>query len=127
MRQAAGRDQIARQYSENFVDVLNVGVPALRAGRTAGLSEPWAVTWCYLAFLSRFADSHVLRKQGPDVAEQVRQQAAGLIASCPEIHDLPSLSNDLISFDRELKTAGINPGTGADLTVASHLAAFLYG
>ena len=31
----------------------------------------------------------------------------------------------LLAFDRELKQAGINPGTSADLTVASHFAAAL--
>jgi len=37
----------------------------------------------------------------------------------------PALQADLLKIDAELKAAGINPGTSADLTVATLFAAAL--
>ena len=37
----------------------------------------------------------------------------------------PAVEADLLKFDAELKAAGINPGTSADLTVATLFAAAL--
>jgi triphosphoribosyl-dephospho-CoA synthase len=126
MRTAAGKDRIARQYVTGFADVLELGVPRLRMARAAGWPEPWAVTATFLAFLARFPDTHVTRKHGPAVAEDVRAAAAGLDTCLLATDDPTKLAQALLGFDRELKQAGINPGTSADLTVASHLAEKLF-
>lgn len=125
MREAASRDRIARQYVTSFADVFRVGVTRLGSLRARGVPETWAVTGTYLAFLASFADSHILRKFGRTSAQQVRQKAR-------ELHrrfragELPSsLRVDLLAFDGALKSEGLNPGTSADLTVASHFVATL--
>lgn len=125
MRAAAGRDRIALQYATCFADVLGLGVGRLLTCRAAGWSEPWATCAAYMAFLGRFADSHVARKHGDATAAAVRERAARLAECLLTADDPASLQPDLLAFDQELKQAGINPGTSADLTVASYFAAAL--
>ena len=55
----------------------------------------------------------------------MRLRAAALARQLLEAEDPMLLQPALLAFDRELKQAGINPGTSADLTVASHFAAEL--
>jgi len=122
MRTAAARDRIAWQYANAYADVLELGVPRLRRCRARGWPEPWAVTSTYLAFLAAFPDSHILRKHGPAAAEEVRATAVRLDAALLAADDPAALHETLLEADRRLKAAGLNPGTSADLTVASHLA-----
>ncbi len=78
----------------------------------------------YLSLLARWPDSHIVRKHGEAVAQTVmsaaqrwqRRAEAGAV-----LDELPAF----IAWDHALKTAGINPGTTADLTVAALLLAFL--
>jgi triphosphoribosyl-dephospho-CoA synthase len=125
MRAAAARDRIARQYATGFADVLDLGVPRLLAGRKAGWSDAWAMTGTYLAFLAGCPDTHIARKHGGEAAESVRQQAVELERRLLAGHDPEASLPVLLAFDRELKGAGLNPGTSADLSVASWFAASL--
>ncbi len=125
MRAAAGRDRIARQYASGFADVFEVGVPRLLTCRASGWAEEWAVAGVYLTLLAAFPDSHVARKLGSGVAAAVRREARTqaellLTAADPAAHAVV-----LREFDRSLKARGINPGTSADLTVASLFCAAL--
>lgn len=123
MAAARARDRIAAQYADGYRDVFGIGVARARAltGKDA-VSMAEAV---YLDFLTAFPDSHVLRKQGEAVA-------AGLMAEAQEVRrQLAAVSSDavrhdhLFAFDARLKWQGINPGTSADLTVASLFAHWL--
>jgi triphosphoribosyl-dephospho-CoA synthase len=125
MREAASRDHIARQYVTGFADVFRVGVRRLSSLRARGLPESWAVTGTYLAFLASFPDSHILRKFGRAPAGTVRQKARELDRRLRAGEPPSSLMADLLAFDGVLKAEGLNPGTSADLTVASHFAATL--
>ena len=116
MAEAAPRDRIARAYVTGFADIAGTGRPALAAARAAGLEASWCTTAVHLAYLGGFADSHVLRKHGPEVAEAVRAEAEGLRAG---LALGPAAVAPLLAFDRSLKARGINPGTSADLTVAT--------
>lgn len=116
MRLAAERDRIARQYADGYRDVYEIGVARLRAARGAGVPEERATTLTYMNFLAAFPDSHLLRKHGAAVAEEVRSKAAALVAA----GDYGDAA--LLAFDGRLKKEGLNPGTSADLTVASLLA-----
>jgi triphosphoribosyl-dephospho-CoA synthase len=117
MRAAAGRDSIARQYAGGFDEVFSIGVVALDAGQ--GESGMWPTIRAYLAFLIAFPDSHVARKHGPQIAETVRADAAATRAALDGAADDDARIALLRDFDRRLKAQGINPGTSADLTVAS--------
>jgi triphosphoribosyl-dephospho-CoA synthase len=116
MTLASRRDRIARQYACGYRDVYEIGVARLRDARQAALSDEQAATRAYMDFLAAFPDSHILRKHGAAVAEEVRREAATL-TSKGEYADAA-----LLAFDGRLKGKGLNPGTSADLTVASLLA-----
>nr|WP_294553672.1 triphosphoribosyl-dephospho-CoA synthase [uncultured Rhodopila sp.] len=119
MAEAAGRDSIARQWSNGFADIIGLGVTAYDAARAAHADGPGASLAVYLAFLSAFPDSHVARKHGPAVAVELQREAARVAADIAGLADpLPKL----LAWDTQLKSAGINPGTSADLTVATAFA-----
>ncbi|MEH3148345.1 MAG: triphosphoribosyl-dephospho-CoA synthase [Methylobacterium frigidaeris] len=116
MAEAAERDRIARAYVTGYRDLYETGLPALRAARARGLGPAWATTAVHLAYLAAFPDSHILRKFGPEAAGQVRMKAAGLVAGL-DLATGPVTA--LMAFDAALKRDGLNPGTSADLTVAT--------
>ncbi|MGY2048561.1 triphosphoribosyl-dephospho-CoA synthase [Methylobacterium sp. JK268] len=116
MAEAAPRDRIARAYVTGFADLFETGLPALARARADGLGPPWTITAVHLAFLTAFPDSHVARKFGPARAEAVREQAQ---AALGDLRLGEAALPALLAQDRLLKEAGINPGTSADLTVAT--------
>jgi len=119
MALAAGRDGVAREYATDFQVTFQVGAPALRAARHAGLSWAEATVEGYLGLLAEHPDTHIARKLGWEAAERVSARAAevrraggGRTAAGREA---------LAAFDSELRDArnSRNPGTTADLTCAS--------
>ena len=121
MREAEDRDRVARQYARCFEDVFDLGLRMLARSR-ARWTGPQAVVALYLTFLARFKDSHIERKLGSVAAEGVRLEAIRLVESL-ESSKSPAMNvEELAHFDRSLKHRGINPGTSADLTVATLLA-----
>jgi len=115
---ALSRDFVAAQYAGGFADIFELGLPHLRAGLARWRSERWATTSAYLAILARLPDSHVARKYGIDRAQAVSVMARPFAERLDEAEDPEQLAAPLLAFDRELKAAGLNPGTSADLTVA---------
>ncbi len=122
MQEARDRDSIARQYANGFADVFDVGVARAREALARFAGEEWAVLSAYLAMLARFPDSHVERKFGSELARQVTFRAAVLDSDWQRSDSPQALLPQLLAFDAELKRDGINPGTTADLSVASLLA-----
>ena len=121
MREAEDRDRVARQYARGYEDVFDLGLPVLARSRTRW-PGPRAVVALHLAFLARFNDSHIERKLGTVVAQRVRLEASRLVGRLDASESSESDAEDLASFDRSLKSRRINPGTSADLTVATLLA-----
>jgi len=60
-----------------------------------------------------------MRKHGPAVAEQIRREASKLGAQARAANRLEDILPDVLAWDAILKQASINPGTSADLTVAT--------
>lgn len=119
MAEAAQRDRVARQYATDFADIFDLGLPLLAARMRRHDELRWATLAAYLGFLAAFADSHIVRKFDAKTACAVRRRAAWLLAEL-ECADHPSqLLPSLLSWDCALKAAGLNPGTSADLTVAT--------
>ncbi len=121
MREAEDRDRVARQYARCFEDVFDLGLATLARSRVRWPGAQGVVA-LYLAFLARFKDSHIERKLGSVVAEAVRREAMALVNSLESSKSLEMNTEELAHFDRSLKRRGINPGTSADLTVATLLA-----
>lgn len=119
MRESASRDRIAFQYASGFQDVFATGFAALADCRRKDLEPPWPAVAVHLAFLSQFADSHIVRKHGAAEASFVQDGAERLYRAFIEKSDPASMLPELLTFDRNLKMRGTNPGTTADLTVAT--------
>ncbi len=119
MAEAAHRDRIARQYVSNFEDVFELGEPIL-AGMLSQARDPrWATLAVSLAFLSAFPDSHIVRKHGAAIAEEIRQTASVFAKKFASLQWPDEMLAELLAWDAALKERGINPGTSADLTVAT--------
>jgi triphosphoribosyl-dephospho-CoA synthase len=116
MEAAAHRDRIARAYCTGLSDLFEVGRPALQAARQRGLPEDWAVSTLYMTYLALVPDSHIERKHAHAVAEEIRTEAAAIVA---RVEIGPSAQPELAAFDAKLKREKRNPGTSADFTVAT--------
>jgi len=125
MRAAAGRDRIARQYANGFGDVFGLGLSELAAARRDRAIPEVETLRVYIGFLSAFPDSHIFRKHGAAAAEAVLDQARDFARQMRAWRNLEELRGAALAFDERLKRAGINPGTSADLTVATLFAARL--
>lgn len=125
MRTAAHRDRIALQYATGYADIFDYAVPRLRRYRARWKSDSWAAVAVFLGLLRRFPDSHVARKFGEAGARDVSARVARLEAELSECREPQEITQRLQEADAEFKGAGINPGTTADLTVASLAVVYL--
>ncbi len=125
MQLAAGHDSIAAQYVDDFDLVFSVGLPVLLEYRQRWRSLSWATTACYLSILAQQPDSHVSRKFGSARALGISEQVRSVANTLKACENPRLLVEALIALDRELKARGVNPGTSADLTVASLAVLFL--
>jgi len=119
MAEAADRDRVARQYLTDFADVFELGEPLLVAALARSVDRRLATLVTYLGFLAAFPDSHIARKHGPAIAHETREHAVSLSALAQNADRLEDILTDVLAWDAALKKANINPGTSADLTVAT--------
>lgn len=142
MALAADRDRIARAYTDGLAELFDLGwaswqrMAATSPGPAGSSGKPGpgeaaalpvaAVQSIYLAFLASAPDSHIVRKHGPQAAQAVTAQARAWQA-----RPMPASGRAddpaFIAWDESLKAAALNPGTSADLTVASLMLAGLCG
>lgn len=128
MQLAADRDRIARQYRDGFAELFELGLAALPPGFVL-VENPVPVApvqAVFLAWLASASDSHIVRKQGEVVAQNVMAAAQHWRA-----RDATAAGFDtdpgFRAWDEGLKAASVNPGTSADLTVATMMLAGLTG
>lgn len=124
---AAHRDRIAHLYATDFSDIFQVGAPRFVDFRRRWRDDAWAAVALYLELLARTPDTHIVRKQGETAAVWVTARAAQISHRLMECAWPQVLLRELYMLDSDLKLAGINPGTTADLTVAAIMAAKLLG
>lgn len=127
MRAAETRDRIAWNYTHDFVDVFDLGLKWLKGGRRRWGDVPWVATYIYLGFLAHIPDTLIERKFGSTAASEVRDEARPIEAGLSQCRDPRDMLGPLSAFDASLKERGLNPGTSADLTVATLFAAALEG
>ncbi len=127
MRLAAGRDAIAREYATGYATTFELGLPALRAARTAGLGWDDAVVETGLTLMAHAPDTHIARRAGSTAALEVQSEAARVVAAggvrTPEGRQAMDRLDTTLRDARHLR----NPGATADLTGAAILAALLGG
>ena len=88
-------------------------------------SPEWATTAVYLSQLTRVPDSLISRKYSVLKAQEISDMIAPLAAEVLASQDPIAFESRLLSIDGHLKSVGINPGTTADLTVATLFVAML--
>ncbi|MGY4831067.1 triphosphoribosyl-dephospho-CoA synthase [Sphaerotilaceae bacterium SBD11-9] len=129
MALSAGHDLIARQYRDGYTELFELALPALGPGfavpAQGACGSPDAATTAavqrlYIALLSSFPDSHIVRKHGEAVAQTVMASAQAW-RGVADVDASPGFA----AWDESLKARGINPGTSADLTVAALMVAGL--
>jgi triphosphoribosyl-dephospho-CoA synthase len=125
MAEAADRDRIARQYVTTYDDIFALGLPALAAASRRHGDPRWATLAVYLTFLAEIADTHITRKFDAATAESVRREAVVWRDAFASSRDPEGIADGLLGWDATLKSRGINPGTSADLTVATLFASSL--
>lgn len=121
MQAARDRDRIAFQYVNYFKDIFELGTGTIRFAIDRWQSEKWATVSCYLVLLARYPDSHVQRKFGLKVANEVMTSAQAIEQKFHACNRPGAMTEELMEYDKKLKIKGVNPGTSADLTVASVL------
>ena len=113
------KDLIARQYCNGFEDIYNTGIPAYKKFYHKWGKVNWALTGVYLTFLTKFNDTHIVRNKGNKIAINVRKEAEKYYFFLKRNKNLNKIKKKLLFFDKKLKSKRINPGTAADLTVAT--------
>jgi triphosphoribosyl-dephospho-CoA synthase len=125
MAAAETRDRIAWNYTHAFADIFDLGLKWLRHGRERWGEQSWVVTRVYLGFLAHIPDTLIERKFGAGAAAHLLEEAGPIEASLDQCEAPEAMAAPLAAFDRALKERGLNPGTSADLTVATLFAAAL--
>jgi len=125
MGAAEGRDRIAWNYTHDFADIFKLGFKWLAQARERWSDPAWATTRVYLGFLAHVPDTLIERKFGERIAARVREEARPIESGLTECPSPEAMTAPLTAFDRALKERGLNPGTSADLTVATLFAAAL--
>lgn len=121
MREASRRDCIARQYAHGYADLFHAVRTCLVEARARWQRDDQHMSALFLGFLADYPDSHVQRKFGTASAEGLRQMARQCQLEVGRSGNWPEARKTLEQLDRHLKSAGINPGTSADLSVATWL------
>lgn len=132
MRMAAGHDRIARAWTDGMDEIRHGGravwqraldARALMPAASKQADAVWPVVNVYLHLLSAGPDTLVQRRHGSDVAMALMAQAlvwnARVTAAIDDGGALARLVPGLLEWDAQLKRDRINPGTCADLTVAT--------
>ena len=122
MRAAEDRDRVAWQSAHGFADIFDFGLTRYAMALQRWQRPAWAVTLLYLGFMARHADSHIVRKYGEETARKVQDEAAMHEQALLALENPKTYQRRLLQFDADLKLRGLNPGTSADLTVATLLA-----
>ena len=126
MKIAASWDRIADQYSNNFSDVFNFGIPRFNEYLKNWQDERWATTGLFLSYLAKFADSLIERKHGVLKAKEISDMILPLERELCRSGTPYRYESQLLEIDGHLKRNRINPGTTADLTVATIFAAEVF-
>ncbi|MEY2687415.1 MAG: hypothetical protein RL375_1613 [Pseudomonadota bacterium] len=138
MAAAAQRDRIAALYVDAgrpgeprpYAELFDLGLPAWLATMAADDSAAGqrashrALQRVYLELLCAAADTHIVRKHGPQLAQSVIGAARHWWPrACT--HEALDADPAWAAWDEDLKRARINPGTCADLSVGTALLAGL--
>ena len=125
MKIASFKDLIALQYLNGYEDIFNFAVIRYNGASNRLNDRNWAATSVYAEMLSQYPDSHIERKYGNQYTEWVATKMAQLSEELLKTDNPEQLKPMLYALDQELKLYDVNPGTTADMIVATVLTTFL--
>lgn len=125
MQIASHRDRIALQFITNYKDVFDFLVLRYNTSFNRWGDAEWSAVAVYAAMLARYPDSHIERKYASLYTKMVMDKMAMVDDKLSKTDKPEQLLDLLTEIDSEFKSAGINPGTAADFTVVTVLAAQL--
>ena len=120
MRSAANRDLVARQYINDYADVLSFVTPTLRRFHTdESETMESAIVLTQLETMSKYPDSLIQRKCGHELAAEASSRARRVMEARERSKE--KFATSLSEFDIWLRADGHrrNPGTTADLLAAA--------
>ena len=119
MNFASSYDYIANEYTNYFNNIINtISLNWRNYFKLMGNAE-CATTATFLKLISSNPDSLIARKYGLDTAIEVSGKFRALSDEYCELKNPNIINNKLLLLDSELKIQGLNPGTTADVVVAS--------
>ncbi len=110
LRISAPIDPLCREISESYPLVLHELYPRLSSMSQAMEQIEEAVVKIFIWLLSERVDGHILRKEGLETAQLIREKARETISS----YDLDQNLAGAVAHLEESLPSGINPGTTAD-------------
>ncbi|MCK5830550.1 MAG: triphosphoribosyl-dephospho-CoA synthase [Methylococcales bacterium] len=116
---AKDKDRIAKQYATNYKDIFNFSILRYNNGLFRFESQEWAAVFVFTGLLRKFPDSHIERKYGEKHSDWVLKQIIAVDDALLNTQVPEQLLPMLHKVDKAFKDKGINPGTTADLTVAT--------
>ena len=119
MQASADKDFIGQQYANGFLQVFEQGLPIFEAALLRWQRPAWATSALYLYWLSHYPDSHIARKYGAAMANEIQAEAVIHFDALHSSEKPKQYLPQLLAFDQSLKSRAINPGTSADMTVAT--------
>ncbi len=125
MALAETRDLIAYQYTHGFIHIFDFALLEYNRAFVSSGDSAWSALLVYCRLLSQYPDSHIERKYERRFTDWVRAEMAALDHELQAASGLQSVLPKLYQLDKTLKDRKINPGTTADLTVATVLVALL--
>ncbi len=115
-------DSISRELVSEMKITFEVGYPTIKDefGKNPDINA--SILRCFFEILSRVPDTLIARKNTPDIALEVSNEARIVLENGLNPKDIAAL-------DSKLRCEGnkYNPGTTADLTASSIMVAFLNG
>ncbi len=119
MRAAADRDIVARQYAENFRQVLGTAAPWLREATARTRNLPEAIVHTHVRLMAEYPDTLIARKCGEAIARESAGRAARVLTAGNPGEE--SYRRALADLDFWLRSDGQrrNPGSTADMIAAA--------
>ena len=115
-------DSVARELVTEMEVTFTIGLPALEEEFEKTGSFRSSVMRCFMEILARVPDTLIERKNNRETAIEVSNEARAILEKGLK-------TKDISAFDAKLRCEGnrYNPGTTADLTASSIMAAGLEG
>jgi len=122
MKLAKNHDRVAYNYTFSYEDIYIRGITGYHKAVYRWGDERWATLAIFVSLLRQIPDTHIERKFGKRYTRMIQTEMTRLEETLFETADPEKVVPEIREIDERFKKAGINPGTTADLTVASLLA-----